>query len=491
MIARTIIVGGGTAGWMTAAALTRALGSQHQVTLIESDRIGTVGVGEATVPAIREFNSYLGIDEDAFLAATRGTYKLGIEFVDWGGPSHRYFHPFGFLGPDMAGVDFHHVWLRHVADGGDRDLEAISPEARAARAGRFARTAGQAPVHHAFHFDAARYAAYLRTYAEGRGATRIEGDIVAVDRDAATGAIAAIRLASGETIAGDLFVDCSGFRGLLIEEALGAGYVDWSRWLPCDRAVAMPCAPVGEPLPYTRSTAREAGWQWRIPLQHRTGNGYVYASAFLGDDEAARLLAGRLDGAPLGEPRRLRFTAGHRRRPWHHNCVAIGLAGGFLEPLESTSIHLVQTAIIRLLALFPHRAIDPRLVDRFNRDTVLEYEAVRDFVIAHYATATGPDTPFWAAVRAIVPPDSLAARLEAFAATGAILYDRGDLFGPTNWLAVLTGQGRWPGDHHPIIAALPAATVANSIAQLRRRAAAMAGAMPSHAAFIAQHGAMT
>lgn len=487
MIATTVIVGGGTAGWMTAAALTRAFGAAQRVILVESDRIGTVGVGEATVPPIRDFNRYLDIDEDAFVRETGGSFKLGIEFVDWSGAGARYFHPFGYLGPDMAGIDFHHVWLRHSSEGGDPDIGRINPETRAAREGRFARDTRHGAINHAFHFDAARYAAFLRRYAEVRGCERIEGEVAEVVRDGETGEIAAVRLASGEVVAGDLFVDCSGFRGLLIEGALETGYIDWSHWLPCDRAVAMPCARTGPPEAYTRSTAREAGWQWRIPLQHRTGNGYVYCSRFLGDEDAARLLAGRLDGEALAEPNFLRFVTGRRRAFWNRNCVAIGLAAGFLEPLESTSIHLIQTSIIRLLGLFPGTAIDPHLVDRFNRDTGAEYESLRDFVLAHYVLARGVDTPFWDAVRNAPTPDSLSARIDAFRSTGTILYEKSELFGPTNWFAVMTGQGVHPREHHPIAAAMPEATVRERIHRLIRRADAMVGALPPHAEFIARH----
>ena len=491
MIATTVIVGGGTAGWMTAAALTRAFDAAHRVVLIESDRIGTVGVGEATVPPIRDFNRYLGIDEDEFLRETGGTFKLGIEFVHWSGAGRRYFHPFGYLGPDMAGVDFHHVWLRHLSDGGNPDIGRINPETRAARDGRFARETRHGPINYAFQFDAARYAAFLRRYAEARRATRIAGEVVEVERDGETGDIAAVLMTSGERIAGDLFVDCSGFRGLLIEGALRTGYTDWSHWLPCDRAVAMPSARTGAPESYTRSTAREAGWQWHIPLQHRTGNGYVYCSRFLDDEDAARLLAERLDGASLADPSFLRFTTGRRRAFWNRNCVAIGLAAGFLEPLESTSIHLIQTSILRLLALFPASHVNPGLVDRFNRDTGAEYEALRDFVLAHYVLASGVDTPFWNAVRSAPMPDSLRARIDAFRATGTILYDRVELFGPTNWFAVLTGQSVYPREHHPIAAAMPDAIVRDRIDRLERRARAMVGELAPHADFIARHCAAT
>jgi len=489
-VAKTVILGGGTAGWMTAAALSRAFGATQEIVLIESDRIGTVGVGEATVPSLRDFNRYLKIDEDDFIRRTGATFKLGIEFVNWNGAEARYFHPFGYLGPDMSGVEFHHIWLRFLAAGGDPDYGLFNPETLAARQGRFARNGPHGVVNHAFHLDAGRYAAFLRDYAEAGGVRRIEGELVETTLSPETGDITHLRLRSGEVVSGDLFVDCSGFRGLLIEEALGSGYVDWSHWLPCDRAVAVGSGVTKPPLPYTQSTAREAGWQWRIPLQHRTGNGYVYCSRFLGDDEATERLLGRLDTAPVSDPSVLRFRAGHRRTMWKRNCVAIGLASGFLEPLESTSIHLIQTAIFRLLALFPGRGISPHLVDRFNRETIEEYETVRDFVIAHYALASGVETPFWEAVRAAPIPDTLAARLETFRDTGIILYENKDLFRATNWFCVMMGQGWRPSAHHPLADTLPDTVLAERMTLLRRRAEEMAASMPAHADFIARHCAM-
>ena len=487
-IREIVIVGGGTAGWMCAAALSLTLGpAGRRIKLIESEAIGTVGVGEATVPSIREFNRLLRIDEDEFLRATRGTIKLGIEFAGWSGAAASYFHPFGFFGIDMAGIGFHHHWMRHRAAGGDPDPWLYNLEAQAARAGRFARDTRHGPVNHAFHFDAGLYARFLRSEAKRRGVARVEGEIVDVARDGENGHVTGVTLRSGTQVDGDFFIDCSGFRGLLIEGALQTGYVDWSNWLPCDRAVAMPCAGgEGAILPYTRATAREAGWQWRIPLQHRTGNGYVYCSRHLADDRAAALLAERLDGEALGEPNSLRFTAGHRRKGWNRNVVALGLAGGFLEPLESTSIHLIQTGIIRLLGSFPRAGIDARVVDRFNADTEHEYALLRDFVLAHYAASSGIDTPFWREVRATPPPDSLAARLEAFAGSGAILNEPTELFGPTNWFAILWGQGLRPRDHHPIADALPQEELERRLGVLRERAVQALGDLPSHRDFLNQ-----
>lgn len=484
-IRRIVVVGGGSAGWMTAAALGRALAGQaHSITLVESEAIGTVGVGEATVPPIHEFNRYLGLDPAEFLRATNGTIKLGIQFDGWGGVGHRYFHPFGYLGVEMSGVHFHHYWLRHLAAGGDPDHAPYNLETMAAREGRFAPATRHGPVHHAVQFDAAGYARFLRAYAGDKGVVRVEGKVADVRLDPENGYIETLTLDDGRVIEGDLFVDCSGFRGLLIEGALETGYTAWNHWLPCDSAVAMPSERDGDPAPFTMSTAREAGWQWRIPLQHRDGNGYVYSSAHLGHDEAEALLRSRLPGAPLADANRLRFVAGHRKAIWNRNCVAIGLAGGFIEPLESTSIHLIQTTIIRLLALFPRDAIDPHVVARFNRDALHETATIRDFVIAHYALAGRDDTQFWRDVTAAAIPDSLAERIEAFRATGNILFEPGDLFGPTNWYAVLTGQGVRPQSWHPIADGLPAEELASRLAILRGRVAEQLADLPPHIEFL-------
>ena len=484
-VRRIVIVGGGSAGWMTAAALAQALaGQSHDITLVESETIGTVGVGEATVPPIHDFNRYLKIDPAEFLRATGGTAKLGIRFDGWGGADASYFHPFGYLGIEMSGIHFHHFWLRHLASGGDPDHGPYNLETMAAREARFAPSAANVPVNHAVHFDAAAYAKFLRGRAETGGVVRIEGRVVDVPLDAETGYITAVVLGDGRRVDGDLFVDCSGFRGLLIEQALGTGYVDWSRWLPCDSAVAIPSERVDPPPPFTRSTAHEAGWQWRIPLQHRDGNGYVYSSAHLDHDNAELLLAGRLAGRALADANRLRFSAGHRRAIWNRNCVAIGLAGGFIEPLESTSIHLIQTAIVRLLALLPRDEINPAVVARFNREAIREVETIRDFVIAHYALAARDDTPFWRDVAAAGMPDSLAERVEAFRATGNILFEPGDLFGPTNWYCVLSGQGIRPRNWHPIADGISAEELARRLSVLRGRVADQLATLSPHAQFL-------
>lgn len=486
-----VIVGGGTAGWMAAAALSRFLPTGWTVRLVESDAIGTVGVGEATIPQLRLFNAHLGIDEDEFVRATQGTFKLGIEFAGWSSPksngASRYTHAFGTIGRGMGLVPFHHYWLRGAVGAGD--LWDYSPTAIAARENRFARDLGRPELPNgvawAFQFDAALYAAFLRRYAEARRVERIEGKVVHVAVEA--GNIASVTLEGDREITGDLFIDCSGFRGLLIEEALHAGYQDWTHLLPCDRALAVPSANVGALTPYTRATAKEAGWQWRIPLQHRCGNGIVYSSAHLSDDRAAEILLAGLDGAPLADPRPLRFRSGRRKRAWVGNCIALGLAAGFMEPLESTSIHLVQSGIARLLQLLPAGA-SPASAAEFNRQTAREWEAIRDFLVFHYH-ANGRDEPFWRACREATIPDSLAARIALFRESGRIVHESHELFTEVAWLQVMTGQGIRPESYHPLADDLSATELAEYLSIARRHAKGVAERMPTHDAFIAAHAA--
>lgn len=483
------IAGGGSAGWMTAAALANALGVGTAITLIESSDIGTVGVGEATIPPIRLFNRTLGIDEAEFVRRTRGSFKLGIEFVDWGRIGARYFHPFGPFGRDFDLVPLHQYWLDARDKGDAPALDDLSMAWAAAKRGKFAppladpRSVGST-FDYAYHFDAGLYAALLRDYAEARGVVRIDARIAGADRDGENGNLTAVLLADGRSITADLFVDCSGFRGLLIEEVLGTGFVDWRHWLPCDRAVAVPCEP-GAFTPYTRSTARAAGWQWRIPLQHRTGNGHVHCSAFMGEDEARAILLANLDGAPLAEPRTLRFTTGHRRRFWSHNVVAIGLSSGFLEPLESTSLHLIQAGISKLLALFPTRDMDPLLIDEFNRISIAEFERIRDFLILHYKLTERADSPLWRYCATMAVPDTLQWKIDHFRRYGRLVAREFDLFAAPSWLAVHIGQGNWPVGRD----ALLAARGIDGRAHLAKLADAMARAaetMPSHADYVAQ-----
>ncbi|WP_066718756.1 tryptophan halogenase family protein [Sphingomonas pituitosa] len=487
-----VIVGGGTAGWMAAAAFSRFLNNGYtRITLIESDEIGTVGVGEATIPPILRFNQMIGLDENEFLAATGGTFKLGIEFVDWGGLGERYFHPFGNFAQDLQGVHFHQLYLRERARRPIPDISAWSMSAVAAAKGKFGRPSPNArtPVRelfYAFHFDAGLYAQLLRRLSEARGITRIEGKISDVTLRPEDGFVQSVTLADGRTVAGDLFIDCSGFRGLLIEEALQTGYEDWRHWLPCDRAVAVPSANMGAPDPFTRSTARTAGWQWRIPLQHRTGNGLVYCSDYLDDEAAEQQLLGALEGPALADPRRLRFTTGRRRESWSRNVVALGLSSGFLEPLESTSIHLIQSGIARLIALFPDKRFDPIERIEYNRQMRDLYEDVRDFIILHYKATTRTDSPFWNRVRTMAVPESLAHKMALFEHKGRLFREGNELFTTTSWVAVCLGQHIVPRAHEPAADALDERLVAEALEQMRLGYWETAQQMPTHAEFLAR-----
>jgi tryptophan halogenase len=477
---------------MTAAVLSRAMGEDLDIHVVESDAIGTIGVGESTIPQIRNVNHFLGIDEDAMLRATSGTFKLAIQYNDWVRPGHSYLHAFGDVGVAMGPLPFQHYWLRRKMESGVEDLATYSLNATAASACRMARLdkVGNSPmagIKYAFQFDAALYGRMLRAYAEQRGVKRTEGKIVDVRLRGEDGFIEAVTLESGVSIAGDLFIDCSGFRGVLIEGALQSGFEDWRDWLACDRAFAVGSAPATPMRPYTQANARLAGWQWRIPLQHRTGNGHVYCSEFMSDDEAAAILLSSLDGEPLGDPRPLRFTSGVRRQIWSRNCVAIGLAAGFLEPLESTAIHLIQSGISRLLSLFPDRGCDRAVSDEYNRNTRLEYEQVRDFLVLHYRTVERRDTPFWRRCAALPPPDGLRHKMEIFTATGQIFRDGEELFTEQSWLQVMVGQGILPRRHHPLADNLPREKLDEFLGSIRALIRGAVEQMPAHERFIAEH----
>jgi tryptophan 7-halogenase len=485
-----VIVGGGTAGWMTAAALARFLESGYLIKLVESEDIGTVGVGEATIPQIHLFNAALGLDEFAFVRATQATFKLGIEFKDWKVPGHSYMHAFGAIGQGKGLLPFQHVWARGRELGLAKDLSRYSLNELAARSMRMhrGRTSPDIPeMPYAFHFDAGLYADFLRRYAENRGVTRHEGKVVHVNRESEKGNITSITLNDDRQIAGDFFIDCSGFRGLLIEQALGAGYEDWTHWLPCDRAIAVPCAPGGDFAPFTRSTARAAGWQWRIPLQHRIGNGYVYSSAHLSDDEAAATLLANLDGEALAHPKPLRFTTGMRKSFWSHNCVAIGLASGFMEPLESTSIHMIQSAISRLLSVMPRRDIAPSVIAEYNRQTTFEYERIRDFLILHYHATDRDDTPFWQQCRKMDVPDTLAAKIDLFRSSSTIVREHEELFTEVGWLQVMVGQGITPQSYNPIAKQMSEDELREMFMDIENTYVGEARKMMRHFDFIQQH----
>lgn len=486
-----LIAGGGTAGWMAAAALSAAL-KPHQcrIVLVESDEIGTVGVGEATIPPIQLFNKLLGVDECEFVRETQGTFKLGIEFVGWLREGERYFHPFGRYGDDFGPTAFHQQWLRARTLGNTTPLDAWSLNHQAAYRGKFEIPTPQSgrvfsTFSWAYHLDASLYARYLRGLAESRGVERIEGKIAEVVLRPDNGFVERLALADGRSLDADLFLDCTGFRGL-ITEALDTGYEDWTRWLPCDRALAVPCARVADPEPFTRATARPAGWQWRIPLQHRTGNGQVYCSAAISDDAVHASLLANLDGAPEAEPRQLRFTTGRRRKAWNRNCIALGLASGFLEPLESTSIHLIQTGISRLLSWFPDRNFDPLLATEYNRLVDAEMESIRDFLVLHYQ-ANQRDEPFWRQCRAMAIPDTLTAKMEMFRANGRLIEREHELFHPPSWLAVLLGQGVHPATHDPLADTIAPQELAAILGGMRQVIDQTTNRMPTHQQFIERH----
>jgi len=489
-----VVVGGGSAGWMAAAGLAHVLGREYAVRVIESDEIGIVGVGEATVPHLKIYNNILGIDEIEFVKKTQGTFKLGIQFNDWGRIGDSYVHGFGSIGHDYGWLPFHQYWLKLFQSGKAGDIGAYSLNTAAAPFGKFMASATDVPptsplanIAYAYHFDAGLYARYLRTFAEARGVRRTEGKIVQTLLRPDDGFVEAVLLESGEKVTGDLFIDCSGFRGLLIEQALHTGYEDWTHWLPCDRAMAVPCENVGPPTPYTRSSARAAGWQWRIPLQHRTGNGYVYSSRHLSDDEAAASLLRNLDGRPLADPRPLRFTTGMRKKFWNKNVIAIGLASGFMEPLESTSIYLIQSGILRLINLLPERDFSPVVVDRYNAQARFEYERIRDFLILHYCATQRNDSEFWNYCRTMSIPPQLDSVMRLFRDSGRFYRDAEEMFAVTSWVQVMLGQGIAPQRYHPMVDLMPDAQLQEFVGGVRKVITSCVDAMPMHAQFIARY----
>jgi tryptophan halogenase len=488
-----VIVGGGTAGWMAAAGLiTQLPPSRYRIRLVESEEIGTVGVGEATLPHIKEFNDSIGLDEVEMMRRSKASFKLGIEFVGWGFEGSRYIHPFGTHGRSDSGPAFHQLWLRALQAGHKFNLEDLSFAIAASRANRFDFPsknphAVNSTYAYAYHFDSSLYAGHLREFAEGRGVLRTEGKITDVALDPESGAVRSLTLNSGEVVEGDFFIDCSGFRSLILGNRLGVEWEDWSKWLPCDRAFAVPSERSADLTPYTRSTVRRAGWQGRIPLQHRTGNGYVFSSQFITEDEAAAELLANLDTPALDEPRLLRFQAGRRARSWERNCVALGLASGFLEPLESTSIYLIQIAIMHLLPLFPDSRVDSKAAAEFNRKMDVEYDRIRDFLILHYHLTKREETEIWKYCRHMDVPDSLRAKMGLFEHRGHIEQYRDGLFTPPSWLSVYVGQGLQPRHYHPRVAALPVERVVEELTTLQDDIRDRVDEMPSHAAFLARY----
>lgn len=494
-IKEIVIVGGGTAGWMAASALSILLRDPSvRIRLIESEAIGTVGVGEATIPHIRYFNQLLGLNENDFLRKTNATFKLGIEFVNWGQVEDRYFHSFSPYGYNMDGIHFHHFWLRHMQREGAAHIDEYNLQSLAARENKFAhpkpnvKGSPLSTIEYAYQFDASLYAKYMRGVAESRGVQRIEGKVVDVKQRAEDGFIESVRLENGDTVAGDLFIDCSGFRGLLIEQTLETGYTDWSQYLPCDRAVAQACESVGPPEPYTRATAHKAGWQWRIPLQSRIGNGHVYCSEYISDDEAYAQLAKGLDGEPRNEPNFLRFKTGIRKKPWNKNVVSLGLSAGFLEPLESTSIHLIQTAVARLMTNFPDKLFNERDIEYYNQRTLAEFEQVRDFLILHYCATQRDDSPFWNYCRTMELPEALQQRIDIYLENGRLYRHDNELFSENSWFAVFEGQNYRPKRYHPIINYLSDAKLDERMAEIRRATSKCLEAYEDHSQYLHKLG---
>lgn len=492
-IKRIVILGGGTAGWMTAAAIAKIIKTDFcETILVESEEIGTVGVGEATIPQIQHFNRLLEINEDDFVRQTQATFKLGIQFVNWKSIGSQYIHTFGDVGRDVDSIQFYHYWYKMFKAGKARTIEDYSISGQACARGKFMRPidAGNSPlsnIAYAFHFDAVLYARYLREYSEARGIKRIEAKVESVRLEPSTGHISSLVLNNGQEIAGDFFIDCSGFKGILIEGALKTGYDDWSHWLPCDRAWAVPCQSASEPTPFTRSTAHVAGWQWRIPLQHRVGNGHVFSSRFMSEDQARDVLMANLDGAPLADPKLLKFVTGKRKKFWNKNCLAIGLASGFMEPLESTSIHLVQSAIARLFTFFPNKQFAQEDIDEFNRQADFEFERIRDFLILHYCVTERDDSEFWRYCRNMPIPAELEQKIAQFKRNGRIFRTNNEMFNDLSWLEVMVGQGLMPESFHPLVDLLSETHIEEKLDSIHSVIQRSVDYMPSHQEFIDRH----
>lgn len=489
-----VIVGGGTAGWMAAAMFSKLFAKNYKITLVESEEIGTIGVGEATIPAIKTFNTLLGLEEAEILKATQGTFKLGIEFVNWRQQNHSYIHGFGKIGRDLMWMRTHQYWLKMQGRPEVKDFDHYSINAVAIRKNRYMHTRAEmanSPLQDmvaAYHFDAGLYAKFLRGKSEMAGVTRIEGRIVDVRLRASDGFVEKIILKDGQEIEGDLFLDCSGITGLLIEKKMGVGYLSYQDWLFCDRAIAVPCESIDQIYPYTRSTAHGAGWQWRIPLQHRIGNGHVYASRYMSDDEAKSILMNNLDGAARSDGFFLKFTPGRRHRAWVKNVVAIGLSGGFIEPLESTAIHIIQNTILRLVHHFPNRSFDQRVTDDFNRKTAFEYDDIRDFIIAHYKVTEREDTPFWRDVKHMSIPEPLQQRIDLFKAQGRY-YKRynEELFVDESWIQVLIGQGLKVDAYDPNVDLVPEDQILKYLLDVEAVIDRCVQLLPNHNEYIDQY----
>jgi len=481
-ITKIVIAGGGTAGWMAAASLSKLLGKSFDITLVESDQIGTVGVGEAAIPTLTAFHRLLGINEQAFMKATHATFKLGINFENWKNGDDEYMHGFGRVGKECWAGEFQHFWLHGKQNNIDFDFEQYCPEIQAAKAEKFALSKGG--LNYSYHLDATLYSQFLRSFSHAHGVKRIEGKITGVDKDSKTGNITSLTLDNSKVIEGQLFIDCTGFAGLLIEKALHTGYEDWSHWLPCDSAVAVQTKSVAEPLPYTRSIAHKSGWQWRIPLQHRVGNGLVFCSKYLTDDDAKTLLVNNIEGEMINQPRVIKFKTGRRRKGWNKNCVALGLSSGFLEPLESTSIHLIMSGVLRLIRLFPFDGITTATVKEYNQQLTAELEHIRDFIILHYHATQREDTPFWQYCKNMEIPDSLKQRIDLFKETGRIFTTEGELFRVDSWSQVMLGQGVYPEQYHQIAAIMKQHELEGFLGDIRQTIDKAITNLPSHQSFL-------
>lgn len=485
-IKKVVIAGGGTAGWIAGVSLAKLLGKNLDITLVESDEISTVGVGEATIPPLITLHRLLKINEQEFMAATSATFKLGISFENWRNVNEDYIHSFGTTGQDCWAGGFQHFWLKGKEEGISTDYADYCPEVAASLDNKFAITPKQS-LNYAYHLDATAYAKFLRKFAEENGLKRVEGKIETIQTHQENGFIKSLTLASGQVIEGDLFIDCTGFRGLLIEQTLHSGYDDWSHWLPCDSALAVQTKAIDEPIPYTRSIGREAGWQWRIPLQHRVGNGLVYCSKYQTDESARETLLSNVQGETITEPLQIRFRTGTRRKHWNKNCVALGLASGFVEPLESTSIHMIQKSIIRLMQMFPLNGIEQTDIDEFNDQTFFELENIRDFIILHYFVTNRDDTPFWRHCANMSIPDSLSHRIELFRETGRVFHKQSELFGENSWVQVMLGQGITPRQYHPIADMMTREELTKFLEQHKQRSRQIAEQLPNHAEFVAHY----
>ncbi|MCH2055714.1 MAG: tryptophan 7-halogenase [Thalassotalea sp.] len=486
-IKKIVILGGGTSGWISAALLKKLLANAVDVELVESEQIGTVGVGEATIPPIQVLNSVLGINEAEFLRETKATMKLAIRFENWKQQGHQYYHSFGAIGKSMAFCHFHHLLKRGGCLEDESQLWDYDLNYLCAEAGKFAKIKTKDPINdmpYAYHFDAGLYAQYLRKFSENLGVVRTEGMVEQVIQSEQTGDIQSLVLKDGSKVSGDLFLDCSGFKGLLIQDTLRTGYEDWSHWLQCDTAIAVPSERHENTAPYTRSIAHSAGWQWRIPLQHRNGNGLVFSSSHYSEAEATDILMSNLDTKPLADPKLIRFQTGRRYKQWNKNVIAVGLSSGFLEPLESTSIHLIQSAVVRLIHLFPHQGITSDLVDEYNRQSQIEFEQIRDFLILHYHVTERTDSKFWRDMRSMAIPDSLQLKIDLFKENGRLFRDQNDLFLENSWLQVMVGQGIIPNDYHPMANSMPLTYIEETLKKIKAIKADPVSKLPSHDEFL-------